>query len=145
MLTTALVSNRDADWSDPVQAAAKAVANLSATGAIEELDSRHRGWWARFWSKSHVQIETDRPAFDSGLHRFYYGALHVLASASRSGKVRRRLFFAPFCTKNDHFYQDRLGTDIRKTTLKKRSMRFCEGCAGALWPVGDLRPYALGR
>ena len=35
---------------------------------------------------------TARPAFDAGLHRFYYGALHVLASASRSGKVAPGLY-----------------------------------------------------
>jgi hypothetical protein len=79
-LLTALVSNRDAGWGDPVQAAAKQVAELVATGpgaaALHaELDGAHRAWWAGFWARSSVHIETDRPAFDRGMHRFYYGVL----------------------------------------------------------------------
>ena len=72
-LLTALVSNRDAEWSDPVQAAAKQVVELvagpTAAKLHAELDEAHRAWWAGFWAKSHVHIETDRPAFDSGMHR----------------------------------------------------------------------------
>eukprot|EP01052_Picozoa_sp_SAG31_P021314 SAG31_NODE_1642_length_7657_cov_3.459402_3_plen_419_part_00 len=97
LLTTALVSNRDADWADPVQAAAKIVRGLGVPSAIERLDRQHRQWWAEYWSKSYVHIETDRPKFDQGVHRFYYGALHVLASASRSGKVAPGLY-GPFVT-----------------------------------------------
>lgn len=95
-LLTALVSNRDVEWGDPVQAAAKQVVELvagpNAAALHANLDEGHRTWWAEFWAKSSVHIETDRPAFDSGVHRFYYGALHVLASASRPGKVAPGLY-----------------------------------------------------
>jgi trehalose/maltose hydrolase-like predicted phosphorylase len=97
LLTTSLVSNRDANWTDPMQAAAQHVYGLDKHGVIERLDEQHRLWWAKFWSKSYVHIETNRPMFDQGVHRFYYGALHVLASASRSGKVAPGLY-GPFVT-----------------------------------------------
>ena len=34
-------------------------------------------------------------------------------------KVRKRISFAPFDTKNASFYQDRLGTNIGESTQKK--------------------------
>jgi hypothetical protein len=102
VLLTALISNRDAGWADPVQAATNAVMEIlplphwttqpALVYTLAELDASHRRWWAQFWTKSHIRIETDRPAFDTGVHRFYYGALHVLASASRTGKVAPGLY-----------------------------------------------------
>ena len=86
VLLTSLVSNRDVAWADPMQAAADRAAALSAA-SLPALDAQHAAWWASFWAKSSIYIETGRPAFDSGVHRFYYGALHVLASASRTGKT----------------------------------------------------------
>ena len=46
----------------------------------------------------------------------------------RSLSVRKetRLFAIPFSTKDDPFYQDRLGTDIGKALIK-REMRFLAG------------------
>ncbi len=60
-------------------AAGKAAA-LSAS-ALGILRDEHRTWWKNYWLKSYVRLD------DAALESFYYGALYVMGSASRPGKL----------------------------------------------------------
>ena len=44
-------------------------------------DARGVEWWKDFWLKSYVRLH------DEVLEKYYYGALYVLGSAARPGKI----------------------------------------------------------
>ena len=77
-VATAIISDLDAKEFLP--AAKKLVAELT-TAKLAKLDAEHRRWWAKFWSKSFIEIP------DKEIEKHWYGALYVMASCSRPGKV----------------------------------------------------------
>ncbi len=48
---------------------------------VRALEAAHREWWKQFWLRSLVDLH------DKTLHDFYHGALYVLGSSSRPGKL----------------------------------------------------------
>ncbi len=48
---------------------------------LSQLQREHLAWWKNFWLRSFVQVH------DQTLENYYYGALYVLGSASRPGKL----------------------------------------------------------
>ena len=48
---------------------------------LHELATAHTDWWKQFWLRSYVDVH------DKVLHDFYYGALYVMGSSSRPGKL----------------------------------------------------------
>ena len=65
----------------PLFPAAKKLPAELTTAKIAELEAEHRAWWATFWSKSFIEIP------DKQIEKHWYGALYVMASCSRPGKV----------------------------------------------------------
>jgi hypothetical protein len=60
-------------------AALAAPAEVTGDGdRVENLLQGHRAWWKRYWLRSFVHVN------DSVLEDYYYGALYVMGSASRS-------------------------------------------------------------
>ena len=80
--TVAVVSAvlSDLDAPEFLQTARKRVADLRPTD-LDTLSARHREWWADFWAKSFIEIP------DQEIEKRWYGALYVMGSCSRAGKV----------------------------------------------------------
>ncbi len=53
---------------------------------IQNLNKNHRDWWEAFWSASSIEIP------DDVIEKHWYGALYIMASCSREGKVAPGLF-----------------------------------------------------
>jgi hypothetical protein len=83
-------------------AAARAAASR---GRIESLLQNHREWWKRFWLRSFIQVG------DSVLQDYYYGALYVMGSASRSPNLAPSMW-GPWTT------SDGLQTDSSNPSVK---------------------------
>jgi hypothetical protein len=66
----------------------QAVAKLAALTAqdVGKFRDDHRTWWKDYWLKSFVRLN------DSALESYYYGALYVLGSATRAGKLAPSLW-----------------------------------------------------
>jgi hypothetical protein len=77
-LATAALS--DLDNPGHPEAVKARVAALDAR-ELKRLESDHRQWWERYWSKSFIEIS------DRRIEQFWYGSLYVLGSCSRAGKV----------------------------------------------------------
>jgi hypothetical protein len=63
-----------------VQAAIQRVSQIS-TSQVNKMQAEHQEWWKRFWLQSFIQVH------DQVLENYYYGALYVLGSSSRPGKL----------------------------------------------------------
>jgi hypothetical protein len=63
-----------------VQSAVEHAVNIS-TVQVNKLQASHQAWWKNFWLRSLVQVH------DKVLEDYYYGALYVLGSSSRPGKL----------------------------------------------------------
>jgi hypothetical protein len=48
---------------------------------VADLEREHLEWWKQFWLRSFVEVH------DKVLEEYYYGALYVLGSSSRPGKL----------------------------------------------------------
>ncbi|HEY3331090.1 MAG TPA: hypothetical protein VGK19_13770 [Capsulimonadaceae bacterium] len=49
--------------------------------SLHELRKKHSAWWESFWNRSSIEIP------DKVIENHWYGALYVLASCSREGKI----------------------------------------------------------
>ncbi|MDR3691309.1 MAG: hypothetical protein P4L46_18155 [Fimbriimonas sp.] len=77
-IVSAVVSDLDStrfEW------AAKRQVSLLRTTDVEHLNTKHRKWWATFWSRSFVEIP------DQTIESHWYAALYVVACCSRAGQV----------------------------------------------------------
>jgi alpha-L-fucosidase 2 len=70
----------DGDDPDYAKAAKRRIETLEEKDLLA-LQTGHREWWAQFWSKSFLEIP------DKLIEQYWYGALYVVASCSREGKV----------------------------------------------------------
>lgn len=77
-VATAILSDLDAK--DCLAAARASTAALTPS-KIAALSAAHRAWWARFWSRSFIQIP------DKFIEAHWYAALYVMGSCSRRGKT----------------------------------------------------------
>jgi hypothetical protein len=48
---------------------------------VNTLEREHLEWWKNFWTRSYIEVH------DKVLEEYYYGALYVLGSSSRPGKL----------------------------------------------------------
>lgn len=96
-VATALLSDLDAR--DNLAAAKRCVAELTPQ-KLEALTAQHRAWWARFWGRSFIEIP------DKELEKHWYGALYVLGSCSRPGKVAPGLWGNWVTTDNPNWQGD---------------------------------------
>lgn len=76
-----------------VQSAMRAAEALTPAH-IHLLHAAHEAWWRRFWTRSYVDVH------DLVLENYYYGALYVLGSTSRPGKLAPSLW-GNFITTDD--------------------------------------------
>ena len=60
---------------------ASAEADHISRAKLSQLQREHLAWWKNFWLRSFIQVH------DQTLENYYYGALYVLGSASRPGKL----------------------------------------------------------
>ncbi len=79
-VTVAAVVLSDLDDSDCLAAAWRQAAALDADRLTAHA-AAHRRWWRDFWQRSGLELD------DAVLERHWYGALYVLGSCSRPGKV----------------------------------------------------------
>ncbi len=77
-VATAILSNLEAKEFLP---AAKKLVNELTAQRVEALTAAHREWWAKYWAQSFIQIP------DKELEKHWYGALYMMGSCSRPGKV----------------------------------------------------------
>jgi len=82
-LVSAILSDRDA--ANHLDAVKQRVAELDSA-AVEKLNREHRQWWRRFWGRSFLEIH------DKVIESHYYGALYILGSCNRPGKIAPGLF-----------------------------------------------------
>jgi alpha-L-fucosidase 2 len=68
-------------------------ASAMSLASISKLKEEHEYWWAKFWSRSYVQIG------DSYLEKYYYASQYLLACASRGNKFAPGIW-GPFITKD---------------------------------------------
>lgn len=61
---------------------------------LKVLHTAHEAWWRHFWTRSYIDIH------DAVLENYYYGALYVLGSSSRPGKLAPSLW-GNFITTDD--------------------------------------------
>jgi hypothetical protein len=61
-------------------------ARAMSLARLAAMQAAHREWWKRFWLRSFVQVH------DTVLENYYYGALYVLGSSSRPGKLAPSLW-----------------------------------------------------
>jgi hypothetical protein len=73
---------------NPNGPSAAALADRALQGAaavtpdrVRALEREHLEWWKQFWLRSFVEVH------DKVLEEYYYGALYVLGSSSRRGKL----------------------------------------------------------
>lgn len=69
-------------------------ANALTPARIKVLYAAHEAWWRHFWTRSYIEIH------DAVLENYYYGALYVLGSSSRPGKLAPSLW-GNFITTDD--------------------------------------------
>lgn len=89
-LVVTMYSNHDSkDWKQ------KAIAGAEATTPekITRLQKEHRAWWAKYWSRSTVQIG------DPFLEKYYYASQYLFGATSRAGKFAPGIW-GPFITKD---------------------------------------------
>jgi hypothetical protein len=72
---------------------------------IDWLLQNHRAWWKRYWLRSFIRVD------DSVLQDYYYGALYVMGSASRSPNLAPSMW-GPWIT------SDGLLTDSSDPTVR---------------------------
>ena len=77
-VVTAVASDLDAR--EHLAAVKQRVAELGAK-EISDSSIRHRTWWSEFWSRSSIRIP------DQLIEKYWYGALYILGSCSRDGRV----------------------------------------------------------
>ena len=84
-IVTAFDSDARMDLNVPSAEALRTIALNHAghinAARVRALEAAHREWWKQFWLRSLVDVH------DKTLHDFYYGALYVLGSSSRPGKL----------------------------------------------------------
>ena len=73
--------NQNGPTADALRATALAHAAHINAARVRSFETTHRQWWRDFWLRSLVDLH------DPTLHEFYYGALYVLGSSSRPGKL----------------------------------------------------------
>ncbi len=96
-VVTAVLSDLDAR--DPLGAARRRALSIDPPRVAKELE-RHRAWWARYWSRSAIEIA------DKEIEKHWYGALYVLGSCSRAGKVAPGLWGSWVTTDNAGWHGD---------------------------------------
>ena len=96
-VATAILSDLDAK--DFLPAARKLVAGLTPS-EVAALESRHRAWWSAFWARSFIEIP------DKEIEKRWYGALYVMGSCSRAGKVAPGLWGNWLTTDNPNWHGD---------------------------------------
>ncbi|QHW32096.1 hypothetical protein GZH47_15600 [Paenibacillus rhizovicinus] len=65
---------------------AKNLAAAQDSSALDALYASHLDWWKNYWLESHVNLN------DAVLEKYYYGALYIMGSTSRPGKVASGLY-----------------------------------------------------
>jgi alpha-L-fucosidase 2 len=70
----------DLDAPEFLEASKQLVATLQPKDLVT-LSARHQKWWADFWARSFIEI------LDQEIEKRWYGALYVMGSCSRAGKV----------------------------------------------------------
>lgn len=96
-VATAILSDLDAKNFFPV---AKTLTDSLTTAKIENLSVKHRQWWADFWSRSFIEIP------DKEIEKHWYGALYVMGSCCRPGKVAPGLWGNWLTTGNPNWHGD---------------------------------------
>ncbi|MCX6928713.1 MAG: hypothetical protein NT154_36695 [Verrucomicrobia bacterium] len=96
-LATAILSDLDAK--DCESAAKMLVAGLTPS-MIAGLTGQHRTWWSNFWARSFIEIP------DKEIEKHWYGALYVMGSCSRAGKVAPGLWGNWLTTDNPNWHGD---------------------------------------
>jgi hypothetical protein len=82
-IASSILSDRDAP--ENLDAAKRRVAGLTADQAAK-LGQDHRLWWRGYWARSLLEIP------DKVIERHYYGALYILGSCCRPGRIAPGLF-----------------------------------------------------
>jgi hypothetical protein len=77
-IATAILGDLDAK--SPAAAAKQLVGGLTP-GKLGAMSAQHRDWWSNFWARSFIEIP------DKEIEKRWYGALYVMGSCSRPGKV----------------------------------------------------------
>ena len=77
-IVSAVLSDRDAP---EFLAASKQLVGALRLEDLEMLSGPHREWWSDFWARSFIEIP------DQEIEKRWYGALYVMGSCSRAGKV----------------------------------------------------------
>ena len=72
--------------SDALVHSAVEQARAISSARLAAMQTAHREWWKKFWLRSFVQVH------DRVLEDYYYGALYVLGSSSRPGKLAPSLW-----------------------------------------------------
>ncbi len=96
-VATSVLSDLDAD--PPLPAARRETERLTP-GRIAGMAAAHRAWWRRYWGRSFVEIP------DKEIEKRWYGALYVLGSCSRAGKVAPGLWGSWVTTDEANWHGD---------------------------------------
>ncbi|MEU0561551.1 discoidin domain-containing protein [Dactylosporangium sp. NPDC006015] len=67
-------------------AAAQSLAGAQTGAALDGLYTSHVDWWKGYWLRSYLNVG------DDVLHRYYYGALYLLGSSIRPGRLSPGLY-----------------------------------------------------
>ncbi|GAA3216040.1 hypothetical protein GCM10010532_043260 [Dactylosporangium siamense] len=65
---------------------AQSLVNAQSSTALDTQYTTHLDWWKQYWLKSYLNVGDDT------LHRYYYGALYLLGSSIRAGKMSPGLY-----------------------------------------------------
>ncbi|MEV4509926.1 discoidin domain-containing protein [Dactylosporangium sp. NPDC049525] len=66
--------------------AAQTLVNAQSGTGLDTQYNAHLEWWKQYWLKSYLNVG------DDVLHRYYYGALYLLGSSIRPGKMSPGLY-----------------------------------------------------
>ena len=96
-IATAILSDRDAVDFLP---AAKQLVSALTEEKISGLAAQHQEWWRQFWARSFIEIP------DKEIEKHWYGALYVMGSCSRPGKVAPGLWGNWLTTDHPNWHGD---------------------------------------
>ncbi|WP_238008486.1 discoidin domain-containing protein [Dactylosporangium sp. AC04546] len=67
-------------------ASAQSLVGAQSGGSLDTQYTTHLEWWKQYWLKSYLNVG------DDVLHRYYYGALYLLGSSIRAGRMSPGLY-----------------------------------------------------
>ncbi|MBO9616299.1 MAG: hypothetical protein J7619_26630 [Dyadobacter sp.] len=89
-LVVTMYSNHDSkDWKQKAITGAK----TTTPAKLNQLRKEHYAWWAKYWSRSSVQIG------DPFLEKYYYASQYLFGATSRAGKFAPGIW-GPFITRD---------------------------------------------